>query len=160
MDGQKEGRVIFLRIEPPFRAESQVAIRESKEGQSQVIYSELADKRQNQNLYTHITDLRSRDKRTSVEDAVRGIRVREKTVDSSPELQNALRALPEVSIPKNMRHSEFVDAVVYELWVESAEGEVHLLLLNQAPITDWIVKLEGLCQVAPGNSIIQEPLPK
>jgi hypothetical protein len=159
-EGQKEGRVIFFQIRPSFQAESQVAIREGREkkdGSILIFYAELADKKPNTNFYYHIADLCSKNHGLTVDDAVRGIRIKTKAIDAPPELLNAIQNMPDIRAPANMADVTFIDGTIYELWVDSGQGNLHLFILHDAPVTEWMNHIEKLCQAAPGNSTIAKP---
>jgi hypothetical protein len=153
IDGQKEGRVIVFRILPTFAGESQVVIREQKNGQSQVIYYELFQKPSDHGLYRHIEQLCSVNKNTTVDDAVRGTRVRIKVIDPSSELLRAIREMPEINTPANIANNVIVDTPVYDLWVDSGAGNLHLRTLEGGSLSTWMVEVTKLAQSAPGRVI-------
>ncbi|HUK31553.1 MAG TPA: hypothetical protein VLV89_10600 [Candidatus Acidoferrum sp.] len=160
IEGQKEGRVIIFQIRPSFQAESQVAIREGRDrrvGSVSIFYSELADKKQNANFDSHIADLCAKNPDITLDDAVRGIRVKTKAIDAPLELLNAIQKMPDIRAPANMADVTFIDGTIYELWVDSGQGNLDLLILHDAPITNWMTQIEKLCQVAPGHSTITKP---
>ena len=141
LDGHREARLTTIRIEPSsFEPESELTIHELNDGRVQVIYYQLADKHksEDENLHSHLGTLCLKNPKTTINDLLHAFVVNTKAIDALSELKTVATHPPVFEAPANVGQTVFIDGPLYAIWIRSATGDLHYVMLQQEQITNWI----------------------
>jgi hypothetical protein len=148
-------RLITFRVMPSFGPEWQVVIREMTGGKFRVTYFEPA---QEGSIYHFMGLVLEKNKNADADTIVRGLHIRVTTIDSPPpQLQIAIQRFLKTRISTDLGKGPWLDATIYELWEDSAQGSIHIQTSDRAtapgvklsPLAQWMIEVTNLVKMAP-----------